>query len=175
MKGHTAAVEGVAFSPNGQLLATGSQDNTVRLWDVATGRPHGRPLIRHSEAVSRVAFSSDSNLLASTSADTSIQLWDVATGQPFGPTLRGHEGSAWGVAFSPDDQLLATAGGDGEARLWNYRFTQWVSAGCVQANRNLSLEEWNQLLGNTPYERTCPELPAGQGAPTDAPVAQYLR
>jgi hypothetical protein len=132
-------------------------------------------LIGHSDSVGRVAFNSDGSLLVSTSADTSIQLWDVANGRRVRPTLSGHEGSAWGVAFSPDRPLLATAGGDGLARLWNYRFTGWVSAGCALVNRNLSIEEWTQLLGSVPYERTCPSLPAGQGAPADAPAARYTQ
>jgi hypothetical protein len=58
-------------------------------------------------------------------------------------------------------------------RLWDPLFTSWVAAGCNRVNRNLSMAEWTQLLSDRPYERTCSELPAGPGAPSDAPAAPY--
>jgi hypothetical protein len=52
-------------------------------------------------------------------------------------------------------------------------FHDWRKVGCQLVNRNLPMAEWNQLLPGVPYGRTCPDLPAGEGAPPDAPAAQY--
>ena len=120
-----------------------------------------------------VAFSPDGSLLATASADQTARLWDVATGQPSGFPLAGHTGRLSGVAFSRDGRLLATASDDTTARIWDPGFTSWREVGCQLVNRNLSFAEWNEIAPDLPYQRTCPDLPAGPGAPSDAPAAQY--
>ena len=81
-------VTSVAFSPDGQTLASGSLNHIIVLWDVATGKQR-RTLEGRSSGVDSIAFSPDSRTLASASGDVTIVLWDVATGKHI-RTLEGH-------------------------------------------------------------------------------------
>ena len=114
---HDANIKSIAFSPDGLLLASASEDGTVQLWD-----PHTHqlklPLIGHTDSVLSAAFNFDGSLLASGSADNTIRLWDPNTGT-LQATLRGHTDNVLSVVFSPDGSLLASASADGTVRLWD--------------------------------------------------------
>jgi WD40 repeat protein len=115
--GHEGVVWGVAFSPDGKRLASGSGDATVKVWD-ATTRQVLVTLRGHSGQVFGVAFSPDGKTLASAGEDGTVRLWDVAGGQPL-HALRGHKGAVYMVAFGPDGRRLASAGADQTVKVWD--------------------------------------------------------
>ena len=117
LKGHTARVFDVSFSPDGTQLASASEDNTLKLWNAITGQLT-RTLKGHTDWVTSVSFSPDGKRLASTSRDQTVKLWNVATGQQT-RTLKGHAKAVNSVCFSPDGTQLASAGYDRTVKLWD--------------------------------------------------------
>ncbi len=108
--GHTGIVNALAFSPDGALLASGSDDTSVRLWNAADGSS-AAVLEGHNAPVRTLAFSPDGALLATGSSDGMVIVWDVAAqAQVSTPVESGPAVTA--LAFSPDGALLASAGGD---------------------------------------------------------------
>ncbi|HEY8204049.1 MAG TPA: caspase family protein [Pyrinomonadaceae bacterium] len=104
---HTDRVRAIAFSPDGRVLASGSSDQTVKLWEVATGALL-RPLTGHTERVESVSFSSDGRLLASAGGDKTVRVWDVETGSVV-RTFSDSTALFRAVVFSPDGRMVAAA------------------------------------------------------------------
>jgi WD40 repeat protein len=117
LKGHTSVVYSLSFSPDGKTLATGSYDNTIKLWDFAAGKEI-KELKGHTAPVYSVAFSPDGMTLASSSTDKSVRLWNVADGKE-AKKIDGHTDIVDSVAWSPDGKLLASGSADKSVRLWN--------------------------------------------------------
>ena len=127
---HTRSVYSVAFSPDGTTLASGSEDTTVKLWDLATCRVQ-RTFRGHAGEVRSVAFSPDGKTLASGSNDTTIKLWYLGTNRE-PETLTGHQSAVSAVVFSRDGLVLASASEDNTIKLWRrateeeVRSTVWL-------------------------------------------------
>ncbi|KAA6414866.1 MAG: hypothetical protein FRX48_01616 [Lasallia pustulata] len=117
LEGHSEPVTAVAFSPDGKQLASGSHDQTVRIWDAATGATL-QTLEGHSGWVDAVTFSPDGKQLASGSHDKTVRIWDAATGATL-QTLEGHSDWVTAVAFSPNGKQLASGSYDKTVRIWD--------------------------------------------------------
>ncbi|KAG9016696.1 hypothetical protein FRB90_002451 [Tulasnella sp. 427] len=124
--GHANVVNSVDFAPDGRILASGSNDETIRLWEVESGKPIGSPLTLHTDWVNCVAFSPDGEVLASASYDKTVRIWCARTGEPQREPLQ-HESPVMFVTFSADGTILAAGLADGEIWLWNTR--TWESMG----------------------------------------------
>jgi WD40 repeat protein len=115
----TGSVDGVltvAFSPDGQTLASGGYDKIVHLWDISTGAEIRR-FEGHTDAVESVSFSPDGRTLITASDDRTARLWDVATGQEL-RRLAGHTNPVSSAVFAPDGKTIATASFDHTVKLW---------------------------------------------------------
>lgn len=122
LAGHSAAVRSIRFSKDGKLLLSGGNDNTVRLWDVASHKLI-KTLRGHAGQVSACTFSKDGQKALSAGYDHLVKLWDIAGYQEArvlqGKLLHGHRDAILGAAFSPNGQQVVTASRDRTARLWN--------------------------------------------------------
>lgn len=115
--GHSAAITGLMFNPDGRRIVSGSDDRTLHLWDVEHGTPIGAPLTEHTEKVTGVAFSPDGERIVASSDDGTVRLWDSATQWRFGRPIGNHAGRATCVAFSPDGRRIISGGTDHDLRL----------------------------------------------------------
>jgi WD40 repeat protein len=167
LRGHEDKVIGVAFSPDGQRIVSGSYDKTLRLWDAATGQPVGEPLRGHDHAVYSVAFSPDGQRIVSGSFDETLRLWDAATGQPVGEPLRGHEEVVFSVAVSPAGQRIVSGSGDKTLRLWD--------AGNMTVSLAALVAEAEELCPLSRAERTRLQLRDPLGSAEDADLTPAQR
>ncbi|MBO0792395.1 MAG: NACHT domain-containing protein, partial [Ktedonobacteraceae bacterium] len=142
--GHTDGVWSLSISQDERLLVSGSDDQTVRVWDLASGACL-RTITTHSNRVRATALNHHNTLLASGSDDQTIHIWDLASGACL-HTLTGHSGRVRALAFNPDDTLLASGSTDNTICLWDMRLQR-----CLHT-----------LLGHTNNLRTLAFSPDGQ-------------
>jgi WD40 repeat protein len=114
--GKAQQFHGLAFSPDGKLIASADQDGAIRIWDTLTGK-EVRAIQADTKRIWSVAFSPDGKLLASSGWDKTVRVWDTATGRQT-LLLNGHTAHAFCVAFSPDGKHLASGSDDTSVRIW---------------------------------------------------------
>jgi WD40 repeat protein len=152
--GHTADVTSIAMRPDGQLLATGSDDRSIIIWDVAAdGRlTMQRTLVGHTDKVTSLGFSGDGRWLASSGEDHHVMLWDVASGLEIGDPIGVSGVPAVAFAATGDRKLYVTV--DGLAR-WDMRPESWAQTACsIVAGRTLTdIERQRYLQGDTGCSR----------------------
>lgn len=113
-----AGISTIAWSPDSKVIASGSDDKIIRLWDIATGKSLPSPLIGHHNYVYSLAFSPKGNMLVSGSYDEAVFLWDVRTARLM-RSLPAHSDPVSGVDFVRDGTLVASCSSDGLIRIWD--------------------------------------------------------
>jgi WD40 repeat protein len=139
LRGHTQYVQALAFSPDSRWLVSGSEDGTIRVWDVATGALHAH-LTEHRGGVNSVAYSPDGARLLSASDDDSILVWDTAT-WTVERALPWHQCSVSEAQFA-GPHCVVSAAGDGSVRLW--------SVGSGESLFEVRHREWANALAASP-------------------------
>ncbi len=149
--GHTNDVNSVSFSPNGKILASASWDNTIKLWDVKSGREI-RTLERHTDGVNSVSFSPNGKILASASWDNTIKLWNIESGREI-RTLERHTDGVNSVSFSPNGKMLASASNDSTIKLWNVESGQEIRTlkGYNSSVSSVSFSPNGKILASNSY------------------------
>ncbi len=174
--GHSRAATGVAFSPDGALVASVAADGTLVVWDASTYQPVLGPIQAHGSAVISVAFSPDGRLIATGGDDGRVRLWDATTGQPVGAPLVGHTDSVQSVAFSPDGLLLASGSRDATVRLWDVATGQPAGAplvGHLDSVQSVAFSPDGRLLASGSRDATVRLWEVATGQPVGQPLAGH--
>ncbi|MBE9225821.1 AAA-like domain-containing protein [Phormidium sp. LEGE 05292] len=148
--GHQGSVLSVDISPNDRLIATASNDKTVKLW-----RRDGTLLhtLKHTATVHRVAFNPDSRLIVSGSLDGKIRLWSI-DGRLI-QTIQGHQVSIWGVAFSPNGKFIASSSSDKTIKLWTIDGKLWKTlTGHQKSVWNIAFSPNSQIVASAGVDNT---------------------
>ena len=149
----SVGINGITFSHDGKLIATSSNDATVKVWAAVTGQQLF-VLTGHTGGTFGVAFGPDDQYLASPSVDGTAKIWNVAdnfTSQPL--TLYGHTKAVYRVVFSPDGSRIVTASRDTTARVYAFKIEDLVALAQSRLTRTLTEQECQQYL----HVEACPQ------------------
>ena len=140
---------------DGNAIVTGGQAGP-RLWDLTTGAPLGPPMTGLNGLPGTVDISADGSTVVGADESGNVLLWDISTGTPLGDPLPGPTPSRWMAAlFSPDGSRLFVVSDAGDGWAWDVDQSDWLTRACTVAGRNLTQQEWQQVLPGQPYEATC--------------------
>jgi GTPase SAR1 family protein len=163
LPGHEERINEIAWSPDGEMLASASFDGTIRIWNAQSGELL-RTLKYHRSFAYSVAWSPDGQMLASSSINKTISIWRAQSGDLL-RTFKGHSSTVYEVAWSPDGQTLASASYDKTIRIWNVQSGEslrtleghsrvvygvaWSPDGqmLASASRDKTIRIWNPIAG----------------------------
>lgn len=175
--GHSNAVTSVAFTPDGETLASGSEDKTIEIWKLDAGK-RWYTLTGHSDWVTCVAFSPDGRTLASSGRDKTIQIWDLNKGK-WWYALRGHADRVSAVAFSPNSQVLASSSRDKTVQLWDLNKGRWMSTltGHAEGVEAVAFSAGGEFLASASRDKTVRlwDWAAGKSLCTLADCGDWVR
>ena len=154
LTGHLSSISSIAFSPDGQTLASGSADRTIKIWNLNSRVPR-YTLSGHSSLIDAVAISSDGKILASGSWDYTIKIWNLETGELI-QTLCEHSGWIKSLAITPDGQSLASSSADRTIKLWNLATAsvQTTLSGHSSAVHSVVISPDGQMLASGSADKT---------------------
>jgi WD40 repeat protein/class 3 adenylate cyclase len=145
----------IAFSTDSRLLAAGTEDGKVVLWNARNGSPLGSPIQVATGAVDPISFSPDGRMFVASSADQTATLWDVRTRKRLGNTFPIEQGSIPVAQFAPGGDLVIDNVTD--TAQWPTDLRTWERFACRVAGRDLTRAEWSDLLPERPYRPVCPQ------------------
>jgi WD40 repeat protein len=145
----------VAFSPDGGQLLIGSSDGAVHFVSTDDWKRVGRPFEAHTARIISLVFSPDGRVLATAGADGNVALWDARTRKPIGTPLTLEPGTFVTAAFSPDGSHLFAVSTRGQGIRLDASPEAWKRHACLVAGRDLTAQEWEDVLPERPYQAVC--------------------
>ena len=137
------------------MLAAGSQDGFVTVWDLNMDTEQKFNLSEIVDSITSLAFSPDMKTLAAGSSDLKIVFIDLQAWLPLTETLNGAPGSILSLSYSPDGNYLYSGHADGSILQWEASSQLLIEKACQAAERNMTLDEWQRFFPGLPYQETC--------------------